>query len=102
MQGALKTKEIWELANDNQGGLTMHMIENLPIYFRTDDARINAFLQKNRLHHSMQRPPQRSRSLNISMTKTGGNGRIRTWLFICAVVALYLFFAMQSWGWINV
>lgn len=97
MKTATLQREDWEPSNDNNRGLTMRMIENLPIYFQTDDQRINAFLQKNRIHHEMSgRVPT---SLNIRMAK-GGNGRIRTWLFVCAVAATYLFFAAGSWGWL--
>jgi len=98
MQPALK--EDWEPANDNQSfiGLTMQQIENLPIYFHTDDQRINAFLQKNRLHHELFGGRQIAKPLNIRMAK-GGNGRIRGFLLICAVVVLYLYFALQAWGW---
>lgn len=93
----LHTREDWEPANDNTafGGLTMQVIENLPIYFNTEDQRINAFLNKNRLHHEMNGDRPHSR-LNIRMAK-GGNGRIRTWLFICAVVAATYGIA---WGWL--
>lgn len=80
----------------------MMPIETLPIYFPTDDKRINAYLAKNRLHHELCTlcNPVYQTSLKIRAINEGGNGRIRGFLLGCAVVTLYLFFAMQSWGWI--
>lgn len=76
-------KEDWEPSNDNFRGLTMRQIENFPIYFKTEDRRINAFLQKNKLHHE----------LNLRVARKGG--RIRMAVF---AVALYLIGALSAWG----
>lgn len=74
----------------------MQPIEHIPLYFRTDDQRINSFLAKNRLHHEMSRLSNPVYKASIKLrANEGGNGRIRTVLMVCAVVALIY---STAWG----
>ena len=77
----------------------MKPIEYLPIYFKTEDIRINAFLQKNRLHHDLMGNPlcRSARPISVAVR---GNGKIRCALMVLLGVAIYLFLAMHAWGWL--
>lgn len=79
----------------------MKHIEILPIYTKTDDARINAYLNKQRLMRGLikSQPLEFKRKpLKIWMEEPlKGNGRIRLAL---AGLALYLVFAFAAWGWL--
>lgn len=59
----------------------MTPIETLPIYFRTNDARVNKFLERNRLHHELHQKQ--------------GNGNVRYTLKILAgLIGFALFWAV--------
>lgn len=82
-------------------GVKMNPIEYLPIYTKSNDSRINDYLEKQRITQRLHGvKPALKKPLNIRMAKRHGNGKIRLCLAGAALFALYIYIAAHTWGWL--